>query len=207
MVNATKRYRGAIIVVDVQNDFCPGGSLPVPNGNEVISALNAVLELAQQLDVLVFASRDWHPAETSHFADFGGVWPTHCVQDTEGAAFHPDLHLPATAHVLSKGTLKDEDAYSAFQGHEEQGDDGLSLAEILKTEGVETVWIGGLATDYCVKATALDAVRNGFTTVLLVDACRAVDIHEGDGDRALEEMAQAGVKLMRTFIDNSQEVK
>lgn len=181
----------ALIIVDVQNDFCPGGALPVPNGNEVIAPLNKWLykaELGKIGDRMIIVTRDWHPRQTSHFAEFGGRWPVHCVQDTEGAKFHSDLNL-WHCFVVSKGMGNNEDAYSGFDGTY----CGQKLRDLLKERRVDTVYIGGLATDYCVKATALDAVRLGLKTYLIFDACRAVNIQPGDGDRAVEEMKAAGV--------------
>ena len=189
----------ALIIVDVQNDFCPGGALPVPHGDEVVTSLNKWIEKAErERDYwIVVATRDWHPRETNHFAEFGGRWPVHCVQGTPGARFHPDLqiqqcwdrqHVPF--YLVHKGTHKNEDAYSGFFG--------TNLAELLKSRGVTAVFVGGLAIDYCVKATALDAIRNGFWTFLILDACRAVNVNPGDGDKAVEEMKVAGVQVIST---------
>ncbi|HYE14451.1 MAG TPA: isochorismatase family protein, partial [Pyrinomonadaceae bacterium] len=137
--NGDKR---ALIVVDVQNDFCPGGSLAVERGDEVVAPLNRLMEEFLSRGDVVVKSRDWHPAETKHFAKYGGTWPVHCVQGTRGAEFHPSLLDDPRIEVVSKG-LGDEDCYSAF--------DGTGLAEMLRSRGVREVWVGGLATDYCVK--------------------------------------------------------
>ena len=142
----------------------------------------------------VFASRDWHPARTTHFAAWGGAWPPHCVQGTPGAALHPGLTLPPSTRVVFKGMEPEEDAYSCFQARAE---DGTPFPALLAREGVRRVFVGGLATDYCVKATVLDARRAGLDVVVLEDAVRAVDIAPGDGERALAEMQAAGARRAR----------
>lgn len=181
----------ALLIVDVQNDFCPGGALAVTDGDKVVDSLNAMLIHADQNNWLVIASRDWHPAVAKHFKDYGGIWPTHCVQNTPGAAFHPNLAIVTDKDtIISKATQPDEDGYSAFEGKTK---DGKNLADFLKESEVAEIYIGGLATDYCVKASAIDAAKNGFKTFLLLDACRAVNIQPDDGDKALETMKNAGV--------------
>ena len=186
----------ALLIVDVQKDFCPGGSLAVPDGDAVVKPINAMIEYARKNGWLIVASRDWHPAVTNHFKDYGGIWPVHCAQNTPGAEFHPNLD-GADAIVVSKGTCVDEDGYSAFDGHTDGGEE---LADYLKRHGVDEIYLGGLATDYCVKFTALDAVapRHDFTTALLLDACRAVNVNPGDGGKAVEEMRNAGVLISTT---------
>lgn len=181
--------RDALVIVDVQNDFCPGGALGVPEGDRVVPLLNRYAERFAARGAPVFAARDWHPAETRHFQAHGGAWPPHCVQDTRGAEFHPDLALPPATTVLSKGMDPTEDAYSCFQA---ETADAQAFAVSLGEIGVQRLFIGGLATDYCVKATVLDALREGFEVVLLEDAVRAVDLAPGDGARALEAMRVAG---------------
>ncbi len=173
----------ALVLVDVQNDFCPGGVLAVPDGDRVVPVLNRLL---RQGGVLAVATRDWHPAEHCSFAAQGGPWPVHCVAATPGAAFHPDLDLARIEHVITnKATTRDEEAYSGFQG--------TDLSAFLRGRGIRRLVVGGLATDYCVKATALDGRREGFEVFLLTDAIRAVDVQPGDGDHALAEMRAAGV--------------
>jgi len=179
--------RRALVVVDVQNDFCPGGTLAVERGDEVVAPLNRLIEEFLARGDLVFKSRDWHPAATKHFADYGGTWPVHCVQHTRGAEFHPDLKDDPRIRVVSKGT-GDEDSYSAF--------DGTDLAEQLRREGVTEVWVGGLATDYCVKQTVLDARREGFRVKAVSEAMRAVNLRPGDDRRAVEEMRAAGAEIV-----------
>jgi nicotinamidase/pyrazinamidase len=184
MENEKKR---ALIVVDVQNDFCPGGALAVANGDQVVAPLNGLMEEFLSLDEPVFKSRDWHPAQTKHFAAQGGTWPVHCVQETRGAEFHPELLDDTRISIISKGT-NDEDTYSAF--------DGTDLAARLREQGVEEVWVGGLATDYCVKNTVLDALREGFKVKVLANAMRPVELKPGDGERAIEEMRQKGAIII-----------
>jgi len=185
--------RTALIIVDVQNDFCPGGSLAVPRGNEVVSPLNKWLQKADLENWVIVATRDWHPKETTHFLESGAGWPVHCVKGTPGAEFHPDLNL-YHCYVVSKGMGETEDAYSGFAGT----CGGVKLGHLLRTNYVKRIFIGGLATDYCVKATALDAKRLGFEVYLILDACRAVDVKPGDGERAIEEMRVAGVIVTTT---------
>ena len=183
----------ALVIVDVQNDFCPGGTLAVPDGDRVVAPLSRLAKRFAAAGLPVFASRDWHPPDTSHFQLFGGPWPVHCVRDTPGAAFHPGLHLPETAVVLSKGVDPAADGYSAFEGVSEAG---LPLADILAANGVQHLCIGGLATDYCVRATVLEALARGFGVTLLVDAVAGVDLQPGDAERAIREMEAAGARLL-----------
>jgi len=177
----------ALIVVDVQNDFCPGGSLAVANGDEVIAPLNELIKTFLDRGEPVFKTRDWHPAKAKHFAADGGVWPIHCVQDTPGAEFHADLSDDPRVTIISKGIDESADGYSAF--------DGTDLAQILRDSGVTEVWVGGLATDYCVKHTVLDALKQGFEVKALADAMRAVNVKPGDGSLAIAEMRSAGAEI------------
>ena len=179
----------ALLLVDVQNDFCPGGALPVPQGDEVVKELNAWIDEANGLGAPIFASQDWHPDGHVSFAERGGPWPRHCVQRTDGAAFRADLDLPESAQVVQKGADVDTDAYSAFQGTE--------LAEKLTDLGVEKVWIGGLALDYCVRASVLGAIKSGFQVGLILKGTRAVNVDPGDGDTAVAEMVEAGAVVER----------
>ena len=177
----------ALLVVDVQNDFCPGGTLAVPDGDEIVELLNRLIDEFLERGAPVYKSRDWHPPTTRHFADYGGTWPVHCVQNTEGAEFHPALRDDPRIIVISKG-LSNEDCYSAF--------DETDLAIELHTLNIEEVVVGGLATDYCVKNTVLDALKYGFRVKALENAMRAVDLQPGDGERALEEMRDAGAEIV-----------
>ena len=178
----------SVIVVDVQLDFCPGGALPIERGDDVVAVLNRWIDAAGQARVPVVLSRDWHPPHHLSFRESGGEWPVHCVQDTSGARFHPQLRLPESAVLVTKGARLDRDQYSAF--------DDTGLATELRKRGVKRAWIGGLAEDVCVRATVLDALREGFETIVIADATRPVTA-EG-GERANAEMRQAGARFATT---------
>ena len=179
----------AVIVVDVQNDFCPGGALAVPEGDKVIGVLNLWIEQAERIGATVVISRDWHPANHCSFLDQGGPWPEHCVQGTTGAAFREDLRLPPATIVLTKGSEAMEEAYSAFQGTE--------LDRRLRELAVERLWVGGLALDYCVKASALDAAAMGGVEVaVILPATRAVNVEPGDGEKAVAALRAAGIRII-----------
>lgn len=185
----------ALIVVDVQNDFAdPNGSLYVLGGETIVSVLNEEVARAREAGGFVVYTQDWHPPSTPHFEKDGGIWPVHCVQETWGAEFHPGLHV--TGEIVRKGT-GGEDGYSGFTiRHPDSGEvESTELADLLKERGIERVVVVGLATDYCVKDTALDALRLGYATTVRTDAMRAVDLQPGDGDRALAEMMAAGARL------------
>jgi nicotinamidase/pyrazinamidase len=179
--------RDCLLVVDVQNDFCAGGALAVDGGEEVVPVLNRLVGLALDAGSPVVASRDWHPADHSSFVERGGKWPSHCVQGTPGADFHPDLDLPKRTVVVSKATTRDDDTYSAF--------DGTGLAQLLRERGIERLVVGGLALDYCVKATVIDAVAAGFQVRLLTAATRSVNLEPGDDRRAIAQMREAGAEI------------
>ena len=184
-----------LIVVDVQNDFAdPNGSLSVHGGEHVVGEVNHLVEVARAAHAPITYTQDWHPPDTPHFEKDGGVWPVHCVRDTWGAEFHPALHVDGD--VVRKGT-GGEDGYSGFTMRDAvtQVDASTGLAELLRGRGVTSVVIAGLATDYCVKATALDAVHLGVSATVVRAAVAAVDVQPGDGERAFEEMAAAGVTL------------
>lgn len=184
----------ALLVVDVQKDFCPGGSLAVSDGDKIVEPINQMVGYAWKNNWHVICSRDWHPAVTKHFKDHGGLWPAHCVQNTPGAEFHPSLkHHAAT--VIDKGYGKDEDGYSPFDGHTGWG---KTLNEYLQSWNVLEIYVCGLATDYCVKAACLDAAKLGYKVYLLLDACRAVNVNLVDGEKAVEEMKTAGVIVTTT---------
>ncbi|HEX6122664.1 MAG TPA: nicotinamidase [Ktedonobacterales bacterium] len=183
----------ALIVVDMQKDFCPGGALAVPEGDAVVPVFNRYLERAAARGMAIYASRDWHPARTAHFKAFGGTWPPHCIQGTPGAELHPDLRLPADVEIVSKGMSEREEGYSMLDG---LLPDGRQLLEALRAAGVSRIYVGGLATDYCVRATVLDALAAGLEVRLLTDASRAVDVQLGDGERATREMLAAGAQAM-----------
>ncbi len=177
--------KDALIVVDMQRDFMPGGALPVPEGNKIVPRLNQYIRLFFERGLPVFFTRDWHPPDHISFKDQGGVWPPHCVQDTEGAKFHPDLYIPPdNRFIISKGTSRDFDAYSGFQG--------TMLDQLLKERGIRRVFVGGVATDYCVKNTVLGAINLGYEAFLLLDGIKGVDVKQGDSERAIEDMLGAG---------------
>jgi nicotinamidase/pyrazinamidase len=174
----------ALIVVDVQNDFCPGGALAVPDGDQVIAPIN---ELARAAPFVV-ATRDWHPPDHQSFAPNGGPWPVHCVQETPGAELHPAIDRSLVDVVLDKGQARDTEGYSGFEH--------TGLETLLRERGAREVHIAGLALDYCVRATALDAHKAGFDVVVHEEATRAVEAKPGDAERTLEDLRDAGVKLV-----------
>jgi nicotinamidase/pyrazinamidase len=186
------RAGDGLLMVDPQNDFCPGGSLAVAEGDAVMPVLSTWAEAAERAGIPIFVSRDWHPERTTHFQEYGGVWPPHCVMNTPGAEFHADLRLPASARIVSKGMGETEDAYSAFQARDETG---KPLKTLLDERGIRHVFVGGLATDYCVKSTVLDALQQGFKVTLIPDAIRAVNLDATDGQLAMADMQAAGVDL------------
>ncbi|MGZ8475702.1 MAG: isochorismatase family protein [Candidatus Limnocylindria bacterium] len=189
--------RTALIVVDVQNDFAdPSGSLSVAGGEAIVRRVNDAIAQAMEAGALVVATQDWHPEVTPHFIKDGGIWPVHCVRGTWGAEFHPALVLPPDALRVRKGT-GGEDGYSGFTVRDPRtGDEAATeLAARLHEREIERLVVCGLATDYCVKATALDGARLGFDVELLANAIAAVDLTPDDGDRALAEMADAGVRI------------
>jgi len=188
VARARVRPFDALIVVDMQVDFMPGGALPVPGGDEVVGRVNDYVELFTRAGATVALTRDWHPPNHVSFKTRGGPWPPHCVQNTPGASFHPGLRVPREALVISKATDPDREAYSGFEGTE--------LDAELRRRGVRRVFVCGVATDYCVKATALDAVRLGYQVFLLADAVRGVNVPPNSVQRALEEMLDAGVVLV-----------
>lgn len=187
----------ALLIVDVQNDFCPGGALAVPDGNTIISALNQYIKLFSQKKLPILLSRDWHPPVTKHFKKYGGLWPQHCLQDTQGAQFHPDLKLPGSRIILSKGMDPKADSYSAFQGLDSKG---VSLETILRKNNINELYIGGLATDYCVKSSVLDALVRGLKVNLLTDAVKGVNLKADDSMHALGEMKRGGAKFVNLTV-------
>lgn len=182
----------ALLIIDVQNDFCPGGALAVPDGNLVVEPLNRVSRKFAAVGLPVFVSRDWHPKVTKHFKEYGGVWPPHCVQESTGAAFHPDMRFPEGSVVITKGSDPESDSYSAFDGRDVHN---VLLGDLLVSQKVTHLFVGGLATDYCVKATVLDALKAGLMVMVLSDAIAGVDVVPGDSVRALEEMNNAGARM------------
>ncbi|MBI4428481.1 MAG: nicotinamidase [Ignavibacteriales bacterium] len=171
-----------LLVVDVQNDFCPGGALAVPEGDKVVPVINKLMDGFP----VVVASKDWHPQETVHFQK----WPVHCVHNTNGADFHPEIVSTKIEQVFLKGTGNKDDGYSAFEAT------NLDLAQYLRQKGVDELYVTGLATDYCVRASAIDAAKKGFKTCVVTDAIAAVNVHPGDDKKALEDMKKQGVELL-----------
>jgi nicotinamidase/pyrazinamidase len=197
----TEDERTALVVVDVQNDFAdPKGSLFVRGGEDVVTAVNEAIARARESGTLVVYSQDWHPESTPHFEKDGGVWPVHCVGGTWGAAFHPGLDVVEGAEILRKGT-GGEDGYSVFTVRDPLTGEAhaTALERLLRERDIERVVVAGLATDYCVKETALDARRLGFPTIVLRGAIAAVDLQPGDGDRALLAMRDAGVQTTSDY--------
>jgi nicotinamidase/pyrazinamidase len=174
----------ALLIVDVQNDFTEGGALAVPDGDAVVEPLN---KLARHYDT-VFASRDWHPPDHKSFEDQGGPWPTHCIRGTAGAELHPAIDRSAIDVVIDKGTEPDVEGYSVF--------DGTAFERTLRSRGIDSLVVGGLATDVCVRATALEACEHGFDVTVVDDATRGIEAEPGDVERAFDEMKAAGVRVV-----------
>lgn len=185
--NYTITANDALIIADIQIDFLPGGALGIKDGDQIIPVLNEYVKMFKKANAKIIASRDWHPPNHMSFQQRGGPWPPHCVQNTEGAKFHPGLKIPAGTVIVSKATDPDKEAYSVF--------DGTNLAETLKSQGVTRIFVAGLATDYCVVTSVLDARKLGLGTVVLEDAVRGIDVHKGDVDRAFKAMTDAGARL------------
>jgi len=173
----------ALVIVDVQNDFMPTGTLPVPDADKIVPVLNKYIDMFVSNKLQIFATRDWHPPNHISFKQRGGIWPMHCVKDTMGAEFHNDLKIPRSTTIISKGTEADKEAYSGFEG--------TDLAKKLEQNSIKRVLIGGVATDYCVKNTALDAIKFGLDVVLLEDAVKGIK----NGNDAIKEMGSKGVKM------------
>ena len=185
--NRERDAENALIIVDVQNDFCPGGALAVTGGDEVVPLIN---ELINSCLYLVIATQDWHPENHCSFTEQGGFWPKHCLQNTWGAELHKDLKAHSYNCIfIKKGTDQNKEAYSGF--------DGTELEEILKERKIKKVYVCGLATDYCVRATALDAKKAGFKTFVIINACRGVNKNEGDVDRMIKKMRKSGIKIIK----------
>ena len=190
MANPLKALRAgdALVIVDVQRDFCPGGALAIERGDEVVPVLNRWIAAAEAAQIPIYASRDWHPIRHPSFTELGGKWPPHCIQDSEGARFHDDLELPPSSIIVTKGTRFDRDQNSTF--------DGTGLTAELRRRGLQRLWVGGLAQDVCVCATVLDARREGFETIVIADATMPVT-REGS-DLAEAQMKKAGAVFETT---------
>ena len=187
MADLELRAGDALVVIDVQIDFLPGGSLAVPRGDEVVAPLDRYIAAFARAGLPIFATRDWHPPDHCSFREQGGPWPPHCVPGTKGAEFAPGLALPPSTVIVSKDTRPGQDTYSGFEG----GD----LDERLRAVGARRLFMGGLATDYCVLHTVKDALARGYEVIVLTDAIRAVEVHPGDGEKAMADMARAGAVL------------
>lgn len=186
------REKAALLIVDIQNDFCPGGALQVPDGDRVIEPANRAIQAFVAAGLPVLASMDWHPPVTRHFREFGGVWPAHCIEGTAGAEFHPALRLPEGVLLFTKGVNPELDGYSAFEG---VSGDGRMLLELLRELKVRELVICGLATEYCVLCTTREALRHGFNVTVLTDAVAGVDIVPGASASAVQDMKYAGAQL------------
>lgn len=178
----------ALIVVDVQNDFCPGGALAVTDGDKVVDPINELSKQFESDGLPIIFTRDWHPANHLSFKENGGIWPPHCIAGTPGAAFHPNLYFPSVAFLVSKATDPDVEAYSGFQG--------TGLASWLRQIDVDELVVTGLATDYCVKNTVIDAVKLGFKVTVALNAIKAVNVNPTDGEAAINEMRSLGVQIV-----------
>ncbi|MGD0336798.1 MAG: bifunctional nicotinamidase/pyrazinamidase [Candidatus Omnitrophota bacterium] len=187
------KAKRALLVVDMQNDFCPNGALAIPEGDKIVPAINKYVRIFSRKKLPILATRDWHPPRTKHFRDFGGVWPAHCIQNSFGAQFHPGLKLPKEAILLYKGMDPEKDSYSAFHAQDMRG---LSLLKLLDLHGVKELYIAGLATDYCVKFTTLDAMKQGFKVRILMDAVKGVNLKPNDVEGALKIMLKKGAKKL-----------
>lgn len=204
------KEKASLVVVDVQNDFCTGGALAVPGGDRVIPVLNRWIHRFASDGLPIAFTLDWHPADHCSFREQGGSWPAHCVQDERGSALRADLEAPlldgagggpapsSPVAVFKKGFVPDREAYSGFEGRLDGQIDGPTLGAWLRDHGVSHIYVGGLATDYCVKATVLDGLKEGFRVSVIRDGIRAVDVAPGDGDKAIEEMTRAGALFVRS---------
>jgi nicotinamidase/pyrazinamidase len=191
--------------VDVQNDFCPGGALGVPQGDKIVPNINKYIKIFSQKKLPIFATRDWHPIKTKHFKDFGGIWPVHCIQNTKGAAFHPKLKLPQGVTLLYKGMDPEKDSYSSFQAEDASG---MRFPDILKRLGIKEIYIGGLATDYCIKYSTIDALKNGFKVNVLMDAIKGVNLKPRDSENAIKKIVKMGAKkITLSYFQKTNKLK
>ena len=181
----------ALLIVDLQNDFCAGGALGIKGTGSIIPVINKYIKIFVSKKLPVLATRDWHPKKTGHFKEFGGVWPRHCIKNTKGAAFCPGLRLPEDVILLYKGMDPEKDSYSAFHAQDKKG---RSLLNILRKSGIEELYIGGLATDYCVKFTTRDALKKRLKVKILSDAVKGVNLEPGDSEDAIRQIVKLGAK-------------
>lgn len=187
------KIKKAMLIVDVQNDFCPSGALGVPGGDRIVPVINKYVKFFTKKGFFIFATRDWHPVRTKHFKDFGGIWPAHCIQNSKGAEFHPKLFLPKGTIFLHKGMDSEKDSYSAFHAEDDRG---MGFLKLLNMLGVQEIFIAGLATDYCVKFSTRDAIKHGFKVKILIDAIKGVDLKPGDSERAIQDMLKHKAKAV-----------
>jgi nicotinamidase/pyrazinamidase len=187
----------ALSVTDVQNDFLPGGALGVLEGDKILPPLNRVIAMFNKANLPIFFSRDWHPSDHCSFKNQGGPWPPHCVQNTSGAEFSAELQIPEGSIIVSKGTEKESEQYSTWEGRDA---DGNTESVLMKKSGIRRIFIAGLATDYCVLNSVKDALGEGYEVYVVTDAIRAVDVNPGDGKKALDEMIRAGAKMITTDL-------
>ncbi|MBM3255639.1 MAG: bifunctional nicotinamidase/pyrazinamidase [Candidatus Omnitrophica bacterium] len=191
------KNKKALLIVDLQNDFCPAGALGVPGADKIVPVINRYVRLFSKKKLPIFASADWHPIRTAHFKDFGGRWPVHCIHNSRGAQFHPKLKLPKDAIVVYKGMDPQRDSYSVFQAEDKSGRSFLNILKILR---VNELYVAGLATDYCVKYSVKDALKSGFKVRLLVDAIKGVDLKPKDSESAIKDMSRLGAKPIKIGV-------
>lgn len=190
----------ALIVVDLQNDFCPGGSLAVPDGDQIVPVVQHYVDSFAAQELPVIFTRDFHPTNHVSFASQGGPWPPHCVQESTGVEYHPGIKIPPSAYHIIKGFQSDIDAYSGFEGQLRGSKDSLTLDNLLRSLQVSEVYVVGLATDYCVHATALDALKLGYRVVVVEDGVRGVNVNSGDSLRALQDLRRHGAQLIASTV-------
>jgi len=191
------KLKKALLIIDVQNDFCPGGALAVPEGDSIIPSINKYVSFFSKNKLPIFFTREWHPKNSKHFKKFGGIWPVHCVQNTKGAQFSPLLKLPKEAIIISRGVDRQKDSYSAFDGEDLNG---MGLLNLLMIFGVKELYIGGLATDYCVNSSAVDALMKGFKVKILMDAVKGVNLRPQDSQEAIKDMQKLGAKKINLAV-------
>ena len=192
--------QSALIVVDLQNDFCPGGSLAVPDGGQIIPVVQEYVDAFTAQGLPVIFTRDFHPANHVSFAQQGGPWPPHCVQDTPGVEYHPGIKIPPQAYHIIKGFHPDIDAYSGFEGELKDAANPLTLDKLLRSLSVREVYVAGLATDYCVRATALDGLKLGYRVVVIEDGVRGVNVNSDDSAKALQDLRQRGAQFISPAV-------
>ncbi|MFH0739316.1 MAG: nicotinamidase [Candidatus Omnitrophota bacterium] len=188
------KLRRALLIVDLQNDFCPGGALGVPGADKIVPAINKYIRVFSKKKLPIIASADWHPIKTRHFKDFGGRWPAHCIHNSRGAQFHSKLKLSKETILVYKGMDPEHDSYSVFQAEDRNG---RRFPTLLKVLGVDELYVGGLATDYCVKYSVKDALKAGVKVKLLTDAIKGVDLKSRDSESAIKEMTGLGAKAIK----------